>query len=119
MARSPLLTTAFLRVLTLILAAQFSGIVHTTFDVAASLGVTEHPDDGCDGDTQDHECPPGCPSCHCSHGALAWSPPRGELRQVMVYPPLKAAHFIPYEGIPPRGAAITPPDRPPRPAVFS
>jgi hypothetical protein len=113
-ARSSLLAMACLRVLALAFAAQFSGIVHTTLDVAASLGMTDHPDDGCDGDAQHHDCPPGCPSCHCSHGALAWSPPNGELREIVAHPPLTAAGFVPDDGVPPRGAEVTPPDRPPR-----
>lgn len=112
-------TVVLLRMLAVLFAAQFSGVVHTALDVAAALGVTQHPDDGCDGDggAEDHECPPGCPSCHCSHGALAWSPPRAELGHVVVYPPLQAAGFVPYERTPPRGAEVTPPDRPPRLAL--
>jgi hypothetical protein len=108
-----------LRLLVVLFAAEFSGAVHTALDVAAALGVMEHPDDGCDSDEQDHDCPPGCPSCHCAHGALAWTPPRSELRRGAVHPPVEAASFVPCESVPAQGAVLTPPDRPPRIAVLS
>ena len=67
--------TLFVRILAVILTVQTSGVAHGAVDLAAAaLGQTvEHEDCTADGD--EDKCPPGCPSCHCSHGAASLIPP--------------------------------------------
>ena len=38
-----------------------------------STVLAERAADDCEADG--HECPPGCPGCHCPHGAVAWHAP--------------------------------------------
>lgn len=119
-ARLSRLAAAFLRVLALLFATEFSGLAHVALDGAAAFGVLEHPDDGCDSREESHECPPGCLSCHCAHSTPGWTPTRGDdLRHVADYPPVEAATFVVCESVPALGAVLTPPDRPPRVAAVS
>jgi hypothetical protein len=104
-----------LRLLSLLLATELSGAVHAASDIAASLAGTEHPSDDCD-DEQGHECPPGCSSCHCTHGALGSVTP--QLALVMSGKPVHRltgqAGFVPLDAMPPAGPDLTPLYRPPR-----
>jgi hypothetical protein len=77
-----LLLVAAVRLLTLLLTVELSGLSHATLDVCSSLALCSHEASDCDDEEAGHECPPGCPSCHCWHAgaptvqlAIEWAPP--------------------------------------------
>jgi hypothetical protein len=102
-----------LQLLSLLLVVELAGVLHMTLDVVVSLGATDHADDHCD-DEQGHECPPGCPSCHCAHTALAGSAPGVELGLAIVHSTLVEPGFVPRPSSPPPGAELVRLYRPPR-----
>ncbi|MEY4508649.1 MAG: hypothetical protein RLZZ450_771 [Pseudomonadota bacterium] len=114
---------ALLRLVALLVATELSGAAHAVLDVAASAVGVEHPRDDCDDEEAGHECPPGCPNCHCAHGAVVQLVPRGEarpaLRLALLHPERDEAGFVPLDAMPPKGADLTPLYRPPRAALAS
>ena len=64
-----------MRVLALIVAVQCTGFVHAALDFAGALAGVVHTDEDCSDDAPSHDCPPGCPSCHCTNGFLSAIPP--------------------------------------------
>ena len=60
---------ALLQALCVVVSLQLSGVPHAVEDVAAMCDVLG--DDDCPDEPPGHECPPGCPSCHCAHPAAA------------------------------------------------
>jgi hypothetical protein len=53
--------------------AQTTGLVHVLTDVASvAAGVQDH--DECPDERDGRHCPPGCPTCHCSHAVSALPP---------------------------------------------
>lgn len=112
---------ALLRVCAVLLVGEFSGLAHTGLDVFESLnGIAHHDADDCD-DEQGHECPPGCPNCHCWHAA-----PSIVATQHLVghEGPLGATvaakvSTVPYAGRQPAGADPRCPYRPPRGCAFA
>lgn len=67
---------AFLRVFAILVAVQISGFSHFVTDTLAAAGVVERHSDDCNDEPDGRECPPGCPTCHCSHcGTSALPPP--------------------------------------------
>jgi hypothetical protein len=100
-----------LRVLTVLIASELSGVVHVALDVAAACGQAEHLENDCD--QTGHECPPGCPGCHCPNGAVAWQAPAfAGLRVRSV--PLPAADFVLSRVWPPREVDTAGLYRPPK-----
>jgi hypothetical protein len=57
-----------LRALLVVFSLQFSGVVHDTSDfvraMSAASDQAEH--EQCPADGPCHDCPPGCPNCHCA-----------------------------------------------------
>lgn len=112
-SRTTVVMVALLRLLAVLLVGELSGALHTVLDAAASVGLVAHPEDDCDqGDG--HECPPGCTSCHCSHGAVAWAAPQMDVRVAIVHAPARADGFVPSERLPPPGVDRARLYRPPR-----
>lgn len=105
-----------LRVCALLLVGELSGLAHTGLDVFESLnGLAQHDADDCD-DGKGHECPPGCPNCHCWHAAPSVV---ATLQLVGHEGPLVATvaakvSTVPYTGRQPAGAHPHCPYRPPR-----
>jgi hypothetical protein len=58
-----------LRVLLMLLVVDVSGIAHVGLDMLDALRGTSTETEECEDDCGD--CPPGCVSCHCWHGAPA------------------------------------------------
>ena len=75
--------TVLLRVVTVLVAMQFSGALHDVSDFVAAVAELEHVDDGCPADRPCDDCPAGCPNCHCSNLAGSLVAPAGfaELRE--------------------------------------
>jgi hypothetical protein len=92
-----LVWAALVRMLTLFVAAELSGGAHLATDVYEALAGLEHHDQADCGDQgADHECPPGCPSCHCthtSHGALVFAVPAYAPHLRLWLPPRAASSF--------------------------
>jgi hypothetical protein len=113
-----LLAPLVLRLLALLVATELSGAAHALLDVAASVAGTEHPRDDCDDEEAGHECPPGCPNCHCAHRAVAQlaarSEPRVELEPTVLLALCNEAGFVPRDAMPPKGADPRRLYRPPR-----
>ena len=106
-----------MQVVAVVLAAESSGAVHATLDLATFAGVIEHPADGCEQDGR--ECPPGCPTCHCAHGSVAQSIPLRTLLDQMI-PPLPLGLNLAFaETLLPASPARARLDRPPRLTVLS
>jgi hypothetical protein len=59
------------RLLIAITAVQMTGIPHVIADVVMAVhsNGNDQPltDDDCPEERDGHECPPGCPNCHCAH----------------------------------------------------
>jgi hypothetical protein len=109
---------ALLRLVALLVATELSGVAHAALDTVAWAAGIEHPQDDCEDEESGHECPPGCPNCHCVHGAVVQLAPRGalrpELRLASVHPVQHEAGFVPLDTVPPKGPDLTPLYRPPR-----
>ena len=100
-----------LRVLTVLVATELSGAVHVGLDLAAEYGLAERAADDCE--TDGHECPPGCPGCHCPHGAVAWHAPAFDGFAEMPLPQVEA-NFCANRTLPPREADLAGLYRPPK-----
>lgn len=100
------------RFVAVIVAIQISGLSHGVTDALASMGVIEEHSDDCGDEPGDRDCPPGCPTCHCTDcGTTALPPVRGTL-----LPLARVEIALPIDG---EGRAPSPPDlpsvyRPPR-----
>lgn len=87
------------RVLAVLLSVEFSGLPHAVMDgVEAFAGHEQHAGDDC-GDEGGHECPPGCPDCHCWQAGLP-----SELVQIVadiaILPrPVREASFASYRRV--------------------
>lgn len=88
-----------LRLLTVLIACELSGVVHVALDVAAACGQAEHGENDCD--EEGHECPPGCPGCHCPNRAVAWHAPAFALQRARTLP-RPVAEFVWQPALPPR-----------------
>lgn len=105
------LISVVLQLLTVLLACELSGVVHVALDVAAACGQAEHGENDCD--QAGHECPPGCPGCHCPNGAVAWNAPR--IAALRVRSPLNFAEdFVLSRALPPREVDAAGLYRPPK-----
>jgi hypothetical protein len=106
------------RIIVTLVAMQLSGLSHLATDLL--VAVDEMADEsGCPNEKPGHDCPPGCPGCHCAHGGIAvpHSSPRtvalpilGEARNAHVRPDEADAPsepLLPSIFRPPRGASLT------------
>lgn len=104
------LASIALRALVLLIAIQISGVASVAAELAA-VGVGDV--DGCCSDCpfekDGQECPPSCPSCHCSHGGAALPAPVSATESI-------AFHHIVHEAIAPPGATV--PRPPTLPSIY-
>lgn len=104
-----------LRAVALCLALQLSGVAHFALDLWLSgTAAAEHfhaCDDEDEGDGK--SCPPGCPSCHCTHVSPALPTPV-EVPAVAELLPLLEVAWFPYRGAAPPSATPSSVYRPPR-----
>lgn len=85
---------ALVRLAAVLLTLQLSGSLSATLDVTGSCAAGEDAASDCEsGD--DHECPPACPSCHCSHRALTTRSPQIDVRLMPSEAPPQRAGFVP------------------------
>lgn len=99
-----------LRLLVLLFSAELSGATHTVLDVFAEDG--SHESDDCEEDG--HECPPGCPGCHCWHAGTPTPPPAISWQSTLIVSQVAKAGFTPSAEVPPQGADPDSVYRPPR-----
>lgn len=74
-SRTLCLFIAVLRVLVVLVSVQTTSVLHIVADVVDQLSDgTVHEENDCGDDDEGTECPPGCPSCHSTHGMMASLP---------------------------------------------
>jgi len=117
-SRTSVVLSWLLQVLALSLVGEISGALHTGLDAASHAGLLAHGDEDCEAG-EDHECPPGCPSCHCAHSVVPSAQPRIEHAIKVEHPVRVALGFLPREELPPSGPDQSPLYRPPRPRFVS
>lgn len=106
------------RVLALIVAVQATGAMHAALDLAGALSGVVHVEEDCSRRTPGHDCPPGCPSCHCASSVLSALPPHADDGLLAVLPPpgdeLKRAFFDDHAPLRTERASVYRPPRSPR-----
>ncbi len=117
-ARARRCLLAVFHALAIIITVQLSGMGHDLGDLVSWLvddGAAE-PEDHCENDTSDRECPPGCPSCHCTHPAVG-IPEREASVPLPLLVPREARSIAPvYDDRIPLGPELPSVFRPPRSA---
>ena len=106
--------TLALHLLVLLFSAELSGMTHAALDVSASLFGAQHDAGDCDDAEGGHECPPGCPNCHCWHAGTPSPPPALERGPVAIVTVTCDASFVPYRTPATAGADPASVYRPPR-----
>jgi hypothetical protein len=106
-----------LRALVLLFAAELSGLTHAALDISASLSGAQHAASDCDDTEGGHECPPGCPNCHCWHAGTPAPQPAIARDLVRIASSVHEAGLVPYSGQAPSGADPASVYRPPRALV--
>lgn len=107
-----------LRLVVGVTAVQITGIPHVVADVVAMIqGDGECSHDDCPNDNGGRECPPGCPSCHCTH-VMSVLPILGRPLELDLLTPFEIA-MAPYEAQGPPGPDLAALYRPPRTAAHS
>ena len=99
-----------LRLLVLLFSAELSGVTHAVLDVLADEGAHESEDCEEDG----HECPPGCPGCHCWHAGAPTPPLPFTCEFKVVISQVAKFGFTPHADVPTQGADPDSVYRPPR-----
>jgi hypothetical protein len=98
------------RVVLCVASLQISALAHAGLDLAVVV-LSQHAPDA-DEDCDEHDCPPGCPSCHHAHASSTALP--GQAPSVLA----TFSSLRPFEGpptdLPPPDPTRSPPDRPPR-----
>lgn len=80
-----------LRVLSALAVFQVSGAAHLTGDIVEYVTSGHHViDDAHDENDPNHQCPPGCPSCHHVHVSGASLPPTVAL--TLTWVPMSEGH---------------------------
>lgn len=80
MTRPIALFVAVLRLLSVVVAFQLSEVVHFADDVFELVTTGHHADDVTEDESDpDHDCPPGCPTCHHVHFSGASLPPADDV----------------------------------------
>lgn len=63
---------ALVRLLALVVSFQLSGLAHVASDLVEEITVGGHHETSHDDESDaDHDCPPGCPTCHHAHHGAA------------------------------------------------
>lgn len=112
-----LLFFVVVRLFVLLFSAELSGVTHAALDVFASDGA--HESDDCDEGEDGHECPPGCPSCHCWHAGTPTPPLAIMWALKVVVTQMAKSGFTPSAEVGPQGADADSVYRPPRTSSFS
>jgi hypothetical protein len=102
------------RLLVMLFAAELSGVTHAALDVCGSLEGAAHGQSDCEDHEGGHECPPGCPSCHCWHAGTPSAPIAMRCELQRMSPPSATQGFAPRASVTP--ARVDPDSvyRPPR-----
>jgi hypothetical protein len=105
-----------LQVVALFLLAELSGMAHAGIDLYETLAGFEHREhDDCGDEEAGHECPPGCPNCHCFHaGAVASAVQLVATALIPLRTRVRQAGALPRVGVVPPGADPDSLYRPPR-----
>src|SRR5690242_11987201 len=74
MRRAAVTLLTLLRVLSLVLGVQLSGVAHFAVEVAEAVVSEQAHHETCPPDRPCDDCPPGCPQCHCSNGLRSVAP---------------------------------------------
>jgi hypothetical protein len=61
------------RIVVTLVAIQLSGLGHLAVDLLTEVDAMADETD-CPNEKPGHDCPPGCPGCHCVHGGTAVPP---------------------------------------------
>jgi hypothetical protein len=69
------LFAVLVQVLALAISMQLSGVGHVVTDLVLAAQGVAHDEGDCPVEKNGHECPPGCPDCHCTHGGMPSLPP--------------------------------------------
>jgi len=104
---------AALRVLVVLFCVQVSGFTHFVTDTLAAVGVVERHSDDCNDEPDGRECPPGCPTCHCSHCGTSALPPPTRGPEISIVE-IESAAVIQNEGRAPSEPELASVYRPPR-----
>jgi hypothetical protein len=119
MGRILLVALLGMRALALLFAVELSGLTHAAVDVVCSLSGNAHQESDCDDEQGGHECPPGCPSCHCWHAGAPTAPLRMPPGRRIVVVLTAQLGFVPGVAMPRAGADPDAIYRPPRAAARS
>jgi hypothetical protein len=103
-----------MRVLVLLFTVELSGLSHAALDVLSAASGDLHAESDCEDEEGGHECPPGCPSCHCWHAGTPSTPLRMEPGRRIVLKLTAELGFVPAQTMPPAGADPASVYRPPR-----
>ena len=101
-----------LRMVVSVTAVQISGVSHAVADVIVAVQGGDEYEHNCPNDNDGRECPPGCPSCHCTH-AMNALPSVGPSFVLDALIPIEIA-IAPYEAQSPPGPEPGALYRPPR-----
>lgn len=112
-----LLFFVVVRLFVLLFSAELAGVTHAVLDVFVCEGAHESED--CDEGEGGHECPPGCPSCHCWHAGTPTPPLPIVCELQVVVSQVAKLGFTPSTEAPPQGADPDSVYRPPRSRSFS
>jgi hypothetical protein len=74
MRRAAVTLLTLLRVLSLVLGVQLSGVAHFAAEVVEAAVAEQAHHETCPPDGPCDDCPPGCPQCHCSNGLRSVPP---------------------------------------------
>lgn len=61
------------RLVLAVVMLQLGGVVGVVADLVFA-GATADDATECPNEKPGHDCPPGCPTCHCAHGGVAVPP---------------------------------------------
>lgn len=93
-----------IRILAVVSALQLAGVAHPVGDIVELVTLGSHTVDDAEHENDtNHECPPGCPTCHHVHACHASLPAAVPL---MIAVPLSEGRIA--EAVPPDSAPLRP-----------
>lgn len=107
-----------MRILVALIAMQLGGVGILVTDLFVGIDeVTEETD--CPNEKPGHDCPPGCPGCHCAHGGIAVPPSSLKPATPQTLGEARIVHLRPDEADAPSEPLLPSIFRPPRRASLS